>query len=129
MSAVHQILEDYEVESAEISIAIVDDPAMRELNRQYLEHDYETDVLSFLLEESPTSLTGQLIVSADTAARLATELGVEMEHELLLYVIHGTLHLVGLDDTDPESEQEMRNAERDYLARQGIAHHWLEKDS
>lgn len=126
--AVGMILQEYQVATAEISIAVVDDPTMRELNRQYLSHDYETDVLSFLLDESDDSIAGQLIVSTDTAARVAAELGIEMEHELLLYVVHGTLHLVGLDDTDPELAAEMRAAEREFLARLGIKHHWLETD-
>jgi len=47
-----------------------------------------------------------------------------MEHEVLLYVIHGMLHLVGFDDTDPESAEKMRSAEADYLGRFGIKHHW-----
>jgi probable rRNA maturation factor len=122
------ILRDYHVESAEVSIAIVDDVSMRDLNRQYLDHDYETDVLSFLLEETDDSLTGQLIISTDTAARVAEELGIEMQQELLLYVIHGMLHLVGLDDTDVDSAEEMRSAEREYLARMGLSHCWPEPD-
>jgi probable rRNA maturation factor len=128
VSAVAMILRDFQVGSAEISIAIVDDGAIRAYNRQYLAHDYETDVLSFLLDETEDSLVGQLIISADTAARVAGEIGVEMEQELLLYVIHGTLHLVGLDDTDTQSACEMRNEEQTYLARMGLSHHWPEPD-
>ena len=54
------ILDDFGVDKSEISIALVDDAAIRELNRQYLNHDYETDVISFVLEESDTSLTGTI---------------------------------------------------------------------
>jgi probable rRNA maturation factor len=125
---VRLILQNYGVASAEISIALVDDPTMRELNRQYLDHDYATDVLSFLLNETEDAITGQLIVSTDTAARVAEELGIQLEHELLLYVIHGTLHLVGLDDTQPDLADEMRAAECEFLGRLGIGYHWLETD-
>lgn len=128
VTVVAMIFRDYHIESAELSIAVVDDPSMREMNRQYLDHDYETDVLSFVLEEDENSLIGQLVVSTDTAARVAEELGVEMEQELLLYVIHGTLHLVGLDDTEADSAAEMRAAEREYLARMGVSHCWPEPD-
>ncbi len=126
ISAVELVLTDYGIQVAEISIAIVDDPAIRELNRTYLNHDYETDVISFLLDYAPDRefLAGQLIVSTDTAARLALELGIPMDHELLLYVVHGTLHLVGLDDTAPELAREMRIAEQEYLAQLGVDYHW-----
>lgn len=126
VSAVELILTDYGIQIAEISIAIVDDPAIRELNRTYLNHDYETDVISFLLDYAPDRefLAGQLIVSTDTAARVALELGIPLDHELLLYVVHGTLHLVGLDDTAPELAQEMRTAEQEYLTQLGVDYHW-----
>ena len=62
---------------AEISIAIVDDQRMHALNRQYLQHDYPTDVLSFVLEcdEAAKSLDGEIIASADYAAREAPRYG------------------------------------------------------
>lgn len=118
------IVDDFGFDQSEISIAFVDDPAIRDLNKQYLNHDYETDVISFVLEESETSLTGQLLVSTDTAVKMGQQIGVPTEHEVLLYVIHGMLHLVGFDDTDPESAEKMRAAEADYLDRFGIKHHW-----
>lgn len=118
------IVDDFGFDQSEISIAFVDDPTIRDLNKQYLNHDYETDVISFVLEESETALTGQLLVSTDTAERMGQQIGVPMEHEVLLYVIHGMLHLVGFDDTDPESAEKMRSAEADYLGRFGIKHHW-----
>jgi probable rRNA maturation factor len=118
------IVDDFGFDQSEISIAFVDDPTIRDLNKQYLNHDYETDVISFVLEESETALTGQLLVSTDTAEKMGQQIGVPMEHEVLLYVIHGMLHLVGFDDADPESAEKMRAAEADYLGRFGIKHHW-----
>ncbi len=124
ISVARMILDDFGFDQSEISIALVDDPTIRDLNKQYLNHDYETDVISFVLEESDTALTGQLLVSTDTAEKMGQQIGVPMQHELLLYVIHGMLHLVGFDDTDPESAEKMRAAEADYLGRFGIKHHW-----
>lgn len=128
LRSVTAILNDHEIDSAEISLAVVDDPAIRELNKQYLDHDYETDVISFVLDWDPTAahLVGQLIVSSDTAATLAAEVGGSMQEELLLYVIHGTLHLVGLDDKDPGSAAEMRLAEKKYLEIEGVSHRGFE---
>ena len=124
ISVARMILDDFGFDQSEISIALVDDPTIRDLNKQYLNHDYETDVISFVLEESDTALTGQLLVSTDTAEKMGQKIGVPMQHEVLLYVIHGMLHLVGFDDTDPESAEKMRAAEADYLSRFGIKHHW-----
>lgn len=124
ISVVDRILTDHEIAQAELSIAIVDDPAIRQFNKQYLNHDYETDVISFVLDYDPTIqfLVGQLIVSTDTAARLAAEVGGTMQDELLLYVIHGTLHLVGFDDKSATDAEAMRAEEKKYLATKGVEH-------
>ena len=124
IAAIQMIADDHEIGQAEISVAIVDDPTIRDLNRQYLEHDYETDVISFVLDwnEDTGALLGQLIVSTDTAATLAEDVGSTMQEELLLYVIHGMLHLVGYDDKQPTAAIEMRDAEKEYLSRFNIQH-------
>lgn len=118
--AVEMILADARIQEAEISVAVVDDPTIHELNRQYLNHDYPTDVLSFVLDRSKKRLEGEVIVSADTALATAPEYGWPGVDELLLYVIHGTLHLVGGLDATPEQRAEMRGRERTYLARFGL---------
>jgi probable rRNA maturation factor len=122
--AVRLVLKDAGIRSAEISIAVVSDERMHELNRQYLQHDYPTDVLSFVLDhdEKARSLDGQIVVSADFAAREAARYGWSADDELLLYVIHGCLHLIGHDDTAPAGKQAMRKAEARYLARFGLEH-------
>ncbi len=117
--AAHAILKDHGPASADISIAIVDDPTIHALNRQYLQHDYPTDVLSFVLEEPPPRLEGEVIVSADTAIAQAGEYGTSPANEVLLYVIHGVLHLVGFDDQSTESREQMRCAEHVYLKQFG----------
>lgn len=126
--AVRGVLESAGVRSAEISIAIVADERMHALNRQYLGHDYPTDVLSFVLDrdESAGSLDGEIIVSADYAAREAARYGWTTDDELLLYVIHGCLHLVGLDDQTPAGRAAMRAAESEHLAAFGLAHRYSE---
>lgn len=124
IGSVAAILTDHDIASSEISLAIVDDPMIRRLNQQYLDHDYETDVISFVLDwsEQDRTLVGQLIVSTDTALTKGKEVGASMAEELALYVIHGTLHLVGYDDKDEVSAAEMRLAEKEYLARLGYEH-------
>jgi probable rRNA maturation factor len=119
-------LAEEQVAAAGISIAIVDDATIHRLNRQYLKHDYETDVLSFLLEaqggrqftpgaSGPRGpgkrIEGELILSAETAARQAPEFLWSPHDELVLYLVHGLLHLVGYDDLDEVERRVMRARE------------------
>jgi probable rRNA maturation factor len=108
------------MERAEISVAVIDDATMRELNTQFLKHDWATDVLSFVLEQDEASVEGEIIVSADTAERMAKVYGWAADDEMLLYAIHGALHLVGYDDQTPEAQTTMRERERIYLAGFGL---------
>lgn len=116
------------IEAARISIAIVNDPLMHELNRRHLNHDYPTDVLSFLLHsDSPDSnfshlkqLEGEVIVSADTAIREANNRQVNPLEELALYLVHGLLHLCGYDDHCDADIDEMRKRERSILSQFNI---------
>ncbi len=121
--AVRMILADATVRRARISLAVVDDPAIRRLNRRFLDHDCATDVLSFNLDDSGGRFEGEVIVSADTAAAAAPRFGWRPEDELLLYVIHGALHLVGLADGTDDQRQQMRRRERECLARFGLEPH------
>ncbi|MEQ8210108.1 MAG: rRNA maturation RNase YbeY [Lacipirellulaceae bacterium] len=118
--AVRQVLSAGNEPSATISVAIVDDATMRPLNKQFLEHDYTTDVLSFALNEAEEPLSGELIVNAEYAAREAVEIGWSAEEEFLLYVIHGMLHLIGYCDKSDESAIKMRAAEKQILIKLGI---------
>jgi probable rRNA maturation factor len=116
------VVDEAEIGAGEVSLAIVDDETIHALNVQYLQHDYPTDVISFVLEQAAGHLEGEVIVSADMAATVAQEYGWPAQHELLLYVIHGTLHLVGYDDKDPQKKIEMQAAERRHLQRFSIEH-------
>jgi probable rRNA maturation factor len=119
-AAVQIVLADALCEAATVSIAIVDDETIHRLNRQFLEHDYATDVLSFALADPP-GLEGEIVASIDTARREAALAGWSPEDELLLYAVHGALHLVGHDDHDPAPAAAMRAAERAVLARLGVS--------
>jgi len=119
---VSTILTDAGFQRGSISIAIVDDPTIHRLNLQYLQHDYPTDVLSFLLESDPQQgwLEGEVIVSSDTATSNATEYQWEPTNELMLYIIHGCLHLTGMDDATDELRAVMQAKETLYLGRIGL---------
>lgn len=117
ISAARLVLSEAGIRAGEISLAVVDDPEIHAINRRYLQHDYPTDVLSFTLDREDDRLDGEVIVSADTAAVAATKYGWSLNDELLLYIIHGTLHLVGYDDLAPDLQAKMRERERHYLRR------------
>jgi len=115
---VEGILRDEGIRSAEISVVLVDDATIRDINRNYLQHDYATDVISFLLEvdEASGHLEGELVVSLETAVREAPAHGWTASDEALLYVVHGLLHLCGYDDLTDEARPRMRLRERQILA-------------
>lgn len=127
--AVERILEEAGIERAEVSVAIVDDRTIQELNRRYLRHDRATDVLSFVLQRSDRWLDGQIVVSAETACGQAARYGWTAGEELLLYVIHGALHLVGYDDASPPSRERMRRKERKALSRFGLEPRYRRKET
>lgn len=120
LDGARRVLADSKFASATISLAVVDDSTMQALNRQFLNHDWPTDVLSFVLDESGGHLNGEVVLSADTAATAAAEGGWRPADEQLLYVIHGMLHLVGLDDQSEAEVRNMRAAERFYLHECGV---------
>jgi len=106
--------------SVAISFAVIDDAQMREINLRSLGHDYPTDVLSFPMAGEPgvgePGVSGEVLISADTARREAAERGHPAYHELVLYAVHGVLHLIGYDDHGTAARRRMRRAERAALA-------------
>jgi probable rRNA maturation factor len=86
----------------DLSVALVTDAAIHELNREFLDHDYPTDVLAFPLGDE-----GEVVVSAERARSEAGERGVTAMAELMFYVAHGILHLAGHDDHDPAEARRM----------------------
>lgn len=114
------ILRDAGYSEGALSVAVVDDPTIHELNVRHLAHDYPTDVLSFALTDEPPLLEGEVIVSADTAIENARDYGWAAEDELLLYVVHGVLHLAGHRDKADDEVAAMRAAEARYLRLAGV---------
>jgi probable rRNA maturation factor len=115
------VLEGEGVKDYEISIACVDNPTIHRLNKQYLDHNEPTDVLSFPYSAANAKkLEGELILGVEVALEQATERGHDVQAELALYVIHGLLHLCGYDDKSPGAEKSMRERERHYLSLMGL---------
>lgn len=103
-----------------LGIRITDDPTIRDINVRHLNHDYATDVISFPYHDHDDTLEGELVASLDTAAEHAQGDRWGAAEELMLYVIHGVLHIAGLDDHDETQRAEMRSSERAVLVQLGL---------
>ena len=102
------------IEDAEISVTLLDDEAIRELNREYLDHDYPTDVLAFALHDEGEPLLGDVYLGLEHARRQAGELELPLAEEMARLAIHGTLHVLGYDHptgSDRESSELFRKQE------------------
>lgn len=107
---------------AELSVALVDDAQIQELNRRFRQVDRPTDVLSFPAGEAPEvaeepALLGDVAISLETAWRQAVEYGHSPEREVGYLIAHGVLHLLGFDHEDEAKQAVMRRLEEEALAR------------
>ena len=99
----------------------MDDAHIHRLNKQFLDHDEPTDVLTFpYTEPGARKLEGEVVIGYGVAEANAAERGHAVAVELALYAVHGCLHLCGYDDGSPEDAREMRRKEREYLAALGL---------
>ncbi len=109
------------VNEAKVTLAFVDNPTIHRLNKQFLNHDEPTDVLSFPMSgASARLLEGEVVIGVEVASAQAAERGHDVATEMALYVIHGLLHLCGHDDHAPPGIRRMRDCERKYLKQLGL---------
>ena len=104
----------------ELSVVVVDDDAIAELNEHYLNHTGPTNVISFPMLEGKYSnitpdLLGDVVISADTAKREANEAGIPMTQRFDQLLIHGILHLVGYDHVHSDEEAAVMEKKSDEL--------------
>ncbi len=99
----------------EIAYIFVDDEKILEVNRQYLGHDYYTDIITFDYCEGDV-ISGDLFISLDTVRTNAEQVGATYEEELHRVIIHGILHLCGINDKGPGEREIMEAAEDKALA-------------
>jgi probable rRNA maturation factor len=118
---VRKVLAFEGIASAEIGIRLVGDRSMAGLNRRWLGHEGPTDVITFpLSDETDPVVVGDIVVSTETARRVAGEFGWQARHELAYYVVHGLLHLAGYDDRAPADRRAMRARERLAMRAAGL---------
>ena len=98
-----------------LSIIFCSDERLLQMNRQYLQHDYCTDIITFDYTEGRV-VSGDLFISIDTVRANAEAYSQTFDRELRRVMVHGLLHLCGYDDTKPRQQKIMRAAEDMYLA-------------
>ena len=111
----------FSVDNAAVSIAIVDDQAIKKVNSDYLKSQKLTDVISFdLSDEGEQTKSYEIIINAQRAMRQAAQRGHSTEAELALYLTHGLLHNLGLDDADKAQAERMHDMEDEILQQAGF---------
>ncbi len=102
---------------AKVSVALVDDKTMAGLNRRYLGRRGPTDVLAFPFDQGPAGKDlGEIVISVETARKVARRRKKSIKQEIYLYAVHGLLHLLGFDHKTPREAKEMRKKEIEALA-------------
>lgn len=97
-----------------IGVSFVDEKSMRQLNKHYAGDDYATDVLSFEYKENPESI-GDIVICSELAKKQADQFSVSYESELILLLLHGSLHLLGHDHQDSAQTASMEHLQSDIM--------------
>ena len=99
----------------ELQYIFCSDDYLLDINRQYLNHDYYTDIITFDLSEKGQSINAEIYISVDRVRENAREFGSSLKQELNRVIFHGALHLCGYKDKTSAQEKEMRKMEEKYL--------------
>ena len=110
-------IEDF-LGAGDVELVFVNDDEMREINREQRGIDKANDVLSFPYEQVPGGLMGSVVISTDTASRVADELGHSIECEIALLFLHGVLHILGYDHEIDDGQ--MRGKEKEVIEHFGL---------
>ena len=103
------IVDNHAPQDVELNYIFCSDPYLLQLNREYLNHDYLTDIITFPLSDKP--LSADIFISIDRVRDNALNQSIVFETELLRVMSHGVLHLVGFNDKTDEEQQKMRQEE------------------
>ncbi|MBR2235521.1 MAG: rRNA maturation RNase YbeY [Prevotella sp.] len=112
---IRRVAATYGKRVGEVGYLFCDDEKMLQVNREFLQHDYYTDIITFDYCEDDT-LNGDIVISLDTVRSNAKQLGKDYNDELHRVIIHGILHLCGQNDKGPGEREQMEAAEDRALA-------------
>ncbi len=112
---IERVAASYDKRCGNISYVFCDDEHILEVNKAFLQHDYYTDIITFDYSVGRI-ISGDVYISVDTVMSNAQGLGVSYDSELLRVIIHGVLHLCGIDDKGPGEREIMERCENEALA-------------
>jgi len=110
-SLISSIKKEFYLDISSLSISFINSKELREINKEYLNHDYETDVITFNYSKKTKEIDGEILVSYEEAKRNAKKFNVTYGKELSRLVIHGMLHLLNFDDNNKENKKIMKRME------------------
>lgn len=110
-----EVVEQYGKTIGELYYYFCSDEKLLEINRERLDHDFYTDIVTFPLTDCETVLSSELCISVDRIKENAVTFGRSYESELHRVIIHGVLHLIGFDDHTDKDEKVMREKEEEAL--------------
>lgn len=113
---IRAVAAQYGFSVGELNYIFCDDEKILAVNREFLQHDYYTDIITFDYT-TRTRVNGDIYISLDTVASNAQMVGATFNHELHRIIIHGLLHLTGQADKTPETKAQMTAKEEDALRR------------
>lgn len=105
------LFSELKIEKAELGIHIVGEKEMAQVNRQFLQHEGSTDVITFDHAESKSKLHGELFICIDDAILQAKQFQTDWQSEIARYIVHGILHLLGHDDLKSVARKKMKREE------------------
>lgn len=113
---IKKAIENEDYQTGDILYHFCSDDFLLKINRDFLQHDYLTDIITFPLSTLPEIISGEIFVSIDRVRENASLLKTGFENEFARVLIHGVLHLMGYDDHTDEEKREMRAKEDYYLS-------------
>ena len=114
---IYSLFKSEKKDLANLTYIFCSDDYLLKINKEYLKHDYYTDIISFDLSDSPKTIVGEIYISVDRVWENAKKHRVSIKEELHRVVFHGALHLCGYRDKTPNDKAEMIKTENKYLKR------------
>lgn len=112
---IKRVIEEEGFALNQLNYIFCSDEYLLDVNKEYLEHDYYTDIITFDNSEEEETIEGDLFISVDRIKNNAEQMNIPFETELKRVMIHGVLHLTGYDDTSDELKKEIRLKEDECL--------------
>lgn len=114
---VKKILDNCNLRINSLEINFLNSGQIEEINSKYLNHNYSTDIITFNYSDEKSKLDGEIFISIEDAKNNAKKFKVFFENEIVRLIIHGILHMIGYDDTEPELKRRMKRKENEMVKK------------